>query len=383
MFNFIKNNNDTKDIEAKEIEYDVNQVSLEFKKAELELKNLRKLLKDTQISVNIEINDLHKKVNYYKDELYKFEEIYYEKILGYSKCSLENIEFESNIKTIHNTRSDLVKQNAVFKYGDYLNTSRDINFEKVILRGLNKEFETIKNRVLITTSNKHIELFNLMLSFYTNICEERYFEISEKFIETYINEIHVYEHYAEMKRKELINKNLRLKDNKKRKEIVSIRNKFEKDMKKSLEKKKSYFEKLLTEMDKTKKDIIQEKLIRIENHISYLKEKDKYIKYQEEKVKSGYIYFLSNVKSFGKDVFKICATNTLFPFNEIRKSNKFDVPYEYELIYLNLFDDINKIFKEIRKIFKSNIIREINHNNIFFRFSKQDIDNLICRLNSK
>lgn len=381
MFNFIKNNGDTKEIHHKEIEYDVSQVNLEFKKAESELQKIKKLLKDTKISADVEINSLNEKINYYRSELDKLQDTYYKKIFSSSGDFLEDYEIGISLKSIEDTRMDFVKQNKVFIYDVGIN-GIDIDFEKIILRGLDREFANVKNEILKGNSKKYLAMFDSMLNFYVKICDEKYFKIDDDFIKTYIDEFHLHEKYVESKAKQSEENILNVLQNKKRREINSIRNKFEKDMRRTLENQKSYLKKFEQESDKSKREFLKEKLLKIENYIMYLKEKDNYIKYQENKLKSGYLYILSNVRSYGNEIFKICSTGSLFPFDEIKKLNKFTTPYEHEPIYLNLFDDIEKIYNEIYLRLKSNVVRKINRNSIFFKCSKRDIEKLILELNN-
>lgn len=380
MFNFMKNNNDIKDLNHKEIEYDVSQINLEFKKAESELQKMKKLLKDTKISADIEMNDLNNKINYFRAELSKLEDTYYRKIFGSSQDFLGDAEIGIEIGNVEKARLDFVKQNSVFEYGENIR-GIDIDFEKLVLRGLDREIQIIKNEILKKSGKNYLNLFDSMLNFYVKICEENYFKIRNEFLKTYVDEFHLYEKFVEIENRRLDENVLKVHQNKKRREINAVRNKFQKDMKRTLESQKSYLEKLDKESDASKRKFLEERLVKIQNHISYLKEKDQYIKYQENKVKSGYLYILSNVRSYGGNIFKICFTGSLFPFYEIKKLNGNDAPYEYELIYLNLFDDIGKIYEEICINFKNKIVRKINRNSGFFKCSKEDIEKLISELN--
>lgn len=383
MFDFKKNNN-TKILEHKDIEVDINSINLEYKKAESELSRIKKLLNDTKVSVNMEINNLNKKVNYYRNELNKIENIYYEKNFNFSvDCfnSLEEMDFELQLENTKNNRKDLIKQNKAFKYENSVCVVKDLDFEKIIFRGLSNEFEIIKNEILKQNSNNYIDKFNDMINFYCQMCNKKYFEITNEFIDTYKNEIEIYKSYCIFKEKELLKIKDEIKQDKRKKEIRSIRNKFSKNMERSLKNKQAYERKILNERNNVKKSEFENRLIKIENHINYLKEKEKYIEYQENKIKSGYMYILSNVLSFGKDIFKICVTDSLFPFREIVKLNQVSTPYEYELRYLYIVDDVEQISKEILVNFKNRIVRRINDNDNFFRCSKNEIEKFIEKMN--
>lgn len=383
MFDFKKNNN-TKILEHKDIKVDINSINLEYKKAESELSKVKKLLNDTKVSVNIEINNLNKKINYYRDELNKIENIYYEKNFNLNTdCSnsLEEMDFELQLQNIKNNRKDLIKQNKVFKYENSICVVKDLDFEKIIFRGLLNEFEIIKNEILKQNFNNYIDKFNNMINFYCQMCNKKYFEITNEFISTYKNEVEVYKNYYMFKERKLLKIKEEIKQDKRKKEIRSIRNKFSKDMERALKNKRAYERKISNERNSVKRSEFENKLIKINYHINYLKEKEKYIKYQENKIKSGYMYILSNVLSFGKDIFKICVTDSLFPLKEISKLNQVSIPYEYELRYLYIVDDVEQISKEILVNFKNRIVRRINNNDNFFRCSKGEIEKFIEKMN--
>ena len=87
------------------------------------------------------------------------------------------------------------------------------------------------------------------------------------------------------------------------------------------------------------------------------------------------------ILSFGKDIFYFFFTDSLFPFREIAKLNQVSTPYEYELRYLYIVDDVEQISKEILVNFKNRIVRRINDNDNFFRCSKNEIEKFIEKMN--
>lgn len=383
MFEFKKNNN-SKVLEQNCDNNDIDSINLEFKRVETELVKIKKLLDDTKISTDIEINNLNRKVNYYQNQLNKVEDTYYKENFGFNMkeiSCLDEIDFDLKLKDIEDLRTKILKNNEMFIYKDSVCVLPDIGFEKIIFRGISNEFGIIRVLVDNEKFGVAIENFEKMVSFYSKICDEKYFSITQKFFKTYEDELQICLDYVRKKIQKRKDLNEKIKKDKRIKEIRAIRNKFEKELSKAvsnIELNKHLIEK--ADNDQEKK-LLTDKLKKHANHFNYLKQKQTYIEYQEKKINSGYFYVLSNVLAFGKDIFKICVTNSLFPFREINKLNNTHIPYEYEIKCMYLIDDVEDFKNEIKTNFKNKLIRSCGEYQNFYRCSSKEIEIFIERLN--
>ena len=383
MFEFKKNNN-SKVLEQNCDNNDINSINLEFKKAETELVKIKKLLDDTKISTDIEINNLNRKINYYQNQLSKVEDTYYRKNFSFNVkeiSSFDEMEFDLKLKDIEDSRTKILKNNEMFVYKDSVCVLPDIGFEKIIFRGISNEFETIKVFVDKEKFAVAIENFEKMVSFYSKIWDEKYFAITQKFFKTYEDELQICLDYVRAKIQNRKNLNEEIKKDKRIKEIRAIRNKFEKEWGKAISNIELY-KHLIEKADNDEdKKYLTDRLNKHESHLKFLKQKQTYIEYQENKITSGYFYILSNVLSFGKDIFKICVTDSLFPFREINKLNNTHIPYEYEIKCMYLIDDIEGLKNEIKTNFKNKLVRSCEEYQNFYRCSNNEIEMFIEKLN--
>ena len=81
------------------------------------------------------------------------------------------------------------------------------------------------------------------------------------------------------------------------------------------------------------------KKIDIENHLNEIEEKLKDIDYRESNQKAGYVYVISNIGSFGPDVYKIGMTRRLDPLERIKELSDASVPFNFNVHALIFSED--------------------------------------------
>lgn len=94
-------------------------------------------------------------------------------------------------------------------------------------------------------------------------------------------------------------------------------------------------------------------------------------------VRSGHVYIISNVGSFGEHVFKIGMTRRLEPMDRVKELGDASVPFEFDVHAIIYSEDAPALENELHKAFTMRRVNRINERKEFFRVSIEEIAELV------
>lgn len=86
-----------------------------------------------------------------------------------------------------------------------------------------------------------------------------------------------------------------------------------------------------------------------------------------QQTKRGHVYIISNIGSFGEEVFKIGLTRRLEPKDRIRELGDSSVPFEFDVHALIWAEDAPALENRLHKHFVDSQVNKVNHRKEFFR----------------
>ncbi len=89
--------------------------------------------------------------------------------------------------------------------------------------------------------------------------------------------------------------------------------------------------------------------------------------------RSGHVYVISNIGSFGEEVFKIGMTRRLDPLERIRELGDASVPFEFDIHAVIFSDDAPTLEATLHREFEGRRINLVNERKEFFGVSIRDI----------
>jgi len=92
-----------------------------------------------------------------------------------------------------------------------------------------------------------------------------------------------------------------------------------------------------------------------------------------QQTKSGHVYVISNVGSFGENVFKIGMTRRLVPMDRIKELGDASVPFDFDVHALIPSDDAPALENSLHRQFVRRQVNKVNARKEFFRVGLQDI----------
>ncbi len=95
--------------------------------------------------------------------------------------------------------------------------------------------------------------------------------------------------------------------------------------------------------------------------------------------KSGHVYVISNIGSFGENVFKIGMTRRLEPMERVKELGDASVPFSFDVHALIYTEDAPKLESELQKAFASRRVNMINERREFFRVPLTEIAEAVRR----
>jgi hypothetical protein len=103
------------------------------------------------------------------------------------------------------------------------------------------------------------------------------------------------------------------------------------------------------------------------------------VDYREANQKAGYVYVISNIGSFGKDVYKIGMTRRLDPMERIRELGDASVPFNFDVHAMIFCDDAPRLEAALHKEFEQKKINLVNQRREFFNVTLEEIEEVVKR----
>jgi hypothetical protein len=92
-----------------------------------------------------------------------------------------------------------------------------------------------------------------------------------------------------------------------------------------------------------------------------------------QQTRRGHVYIISNLGSFGDDIYKIGLTRRLEPMDRIKELGDASVPFDFDVHAIILSDDAPALENRLHKHFLLNQLNKVNHRKEFFRAKLGDI----------
>lgn len=100
-----------------------------------------------------------------------------------------------------------------------------------------------------------------------------------------------------------------------------------------------------------------------------------------EQTKKGYVYIISNIGSFGENLFKIGLTRRDDPMDRVKELGDSSVPFGFDVHAMILSDDAPALEYQLHKHFVLHQVNKVNHRKEFFKVPLQEIRGEIDSMN--
>ena len=353
---------------------------------------LKKLIEDKE-KINSEINELKNKKEaiiqeYYEQSTNEFLEDYKIKLETYNKIIDETEDFDIGLKkdfdfkfensTLYKQKlADLDKEEKeLIKNGNALDLfdGYEKGIDKLVLRAFNKECDKIIDSVTInnlkTRSNQIQQAFDSINknSFYVNL--------SYDFLELKLQKLELaYEYMMKLDVENEILKEEREREKENRiaeKEIQEKKDKINKEIR-HYNNAINELEEQLTVANKADKPNLEKQISELSSTLKQLEDENIDLDYKLNNVSAGYVYIISNVGSFGKDIYKIGVTRRENWHERIAELSSASVPFRFDENIIVFSKNAFELETNLHKYFDDRRVNLVNYRKEFFKVTLDEV----------
>lgn len=254
------------------------------------------------------------------------------------------------------------------------------DMQKLLLRAFNSECDEAISKVRysnIDSAEKRIERSRDAISKLGGMMSV---SISYNYFKLKLQELYLAHEY-QMKKQEEKEEQRRIREElreqaKLEKEIAEARKNIEKERKhyqNALLKLESQLESCAAEQ----RSALEEKRAELSTQIEKLDDDMKQVDYREANQKAGYVYIISNIGSFGEDVYKIGMTRRLEPMDRVNELGDASVPFSFDVHAMIFSDDAPKLEADLHKAFEDRKVNMVNTRREFFHVTLDEIEDAV------
>lgn len=253
---------------------------------------------------------------------------------------------------------------------------------RLLMTAFNGACDDIIRRVKFSNIEKSVESIDKQADKISKYGRVIGISIPAEYISLKKSEAYVSYEYAKFKEEEkerLREQREREREEKKlAKEIAEKRKKLEKERKQYQQELTSVYERLKDAEGETK-EALEAKKAELEEKLSDNEKAKEDVDYREANQRAGYVYVISNIGSFGDDVFKIGMTRRLDPYERIRELGDASVPFKFDVHAMIFTDDAPGLESALHKEFEDRKLNLVNQRREFFKCSLEEIKSAILK----
>ncbi|WP_299766492.1 DUF4041 domain-containing protein [uncultured Dokdonia sp.] len=341
-------------------------------------------LNDKFINAKSIFKELEKDIKIYKNDLEFIELGIYEPIFDLETSE----EYKEKITDVVNKQKQLIKGgNACVcntewvvgnsrKQGEIM-TRRYIN---LTLRAFNGECDSLISKVRWNNVKRFEERIKKAFNAINKLGKSNNTFLTDKYLKLKLDELHLVYELAHKKYQE---KEEAREIRTQQREEERAQREFEK-ARKDAEMEEKRYQKAL---EKAKKDlglVSGEKLSELNSQISQLEQnlkeaheaKERAISRAQE-TKSGHVYIISNLGSFGENVYKIGMTRRLEPMDRVKELGDASVPFTFDLHAMIFSENAPELENLLHKEFDDRRINKVNYRKEYFNVTLDEIEQVI------
>ena len=334
------------------------------------------------ISQNHELERLKGEIITFSDEVLVQEYGLYEPRYDF----LTSDEYKERLKIVRNNQKQMIKDsiaaagNTNWTVNDSKVQGRKMvkDTQKLLLRAFNSECDETIGKVKYNNFDASVRKIEKSAEQIKKLGSVMHISISDRYYRSKIDELCLAFEFQMKKQEEKEHlRELRAQQReeaKLKKEIAEERKKISKEQ-------KHYQQALKHLLDQIKQqgetiELLSKKQ-ELENQLTDIDKAVKDIDYREANQKAGYVYVISNIGSFGENVYKIGMTRRLDPMERIYELGDASVPFNFDVHAMIFSDDAPALEAALHRAFEDKKLNMINTRREFFNVTLDEIKDVV------
>lgn len=126
--------------------------------------------------------------------------------------------------------------------------------------------------------------------------------------------------------------------------------------------------------------VAEAKIAALEQQLAEAESKEARAKSMAEQTRKGHVYVISNVGSFGKNIYKIGLTRRLDPMDRVKELGDASVPFSFDVHAMVYVEDAPALESSLHREFSSARLNLVNQRKEFFKVSLEQIKEAVSRI---
>ena len=341
--------------------------------------------------LNTEIGSLNAQITAKNQEIFKLDEEIGMQDFGLYRPRYDfatSEAYSTELKRIRDTQKSLVKQgNAVTGNMNWtVNGSASQgkkmvkDMQKLLLRAFNSECDELIDKVKYNNYDKAIARMKKSCDAISKLGAIMGVAITSYYYNAKVNELRLALEYRIKKQQE---KEEQKEIRERMREEAKLKKEIE-EARKKITKEQTHYQNALTKLDQqidraddSEREALLAKRQEIEEQLAEIDKSIKDIDYREANAKAGYVYVISNVGSFGENVYKIGMTRRLDPMERVDELGDASVPFNFDVHAMIFSDNAPALEAALHRAFEKKKVNMVNNRREFFQVTLDEIEAVV------
>ncbi len=254
------------------------------------------------------------------------------------------------------------------------------NASKQLLRTFNTECENAINKVKFNNFDSMKERISKSFAQLNKLNETHQVRITAQYLDLKFKELHLAYEYAQKKQAEK-EEQQRIKEQ--MREEARAQKELE-EARKKVQKEQQHYQNQLAQLKERidnatgdERAELSTKYAELQSQLHTIDEQLQDIDYRQANQKAGYVYVISNIGSFGENVFKIGMTRRLEPQDRVDELGGASVPFKFDVHAMIFAEDAPGLEAALHRAFENKKVNMVNQRKEFFNVSLDEIEDVV------
>lgn len=251
---------------------------------------------------------------------------------------------------------------------------------KLTLRAFNGEADSLIAKVKWNNIARFEERLKRAHEAINKLGKSNHVHITDDYLQLKLDELHLVHElevkkYEEKEEQRQIREQMR-EEEKAQRELERAQREAE-DEEKRFEKALEQAQKKLEKAQGKELDQLSNQILELQRQLEQAHEAKERAISRAQMTRSGHVYIISNIGSFGENRYKIGMTRRLEPMDRVKELGDASVPFEFDVHAMIYSEDAPGLENTLHKIFNEKRVNMVNYRKEFFNVSLQEIEEAI------
>lgn len=367
--------------ELENIRQEINSLKEEFER----VANAKRAIESDIANLNADLQEKRNQIIEFDTKILLQDVSLYKPVFDF----MNSDEYKNHLNEIREKEKELIQRGLAVTGSDNWTVDNNAargkklvnDTKKLLLRAFNAECDHCIEKVKYHNFDSYEKRIETAKRTIGKLGKVMSIEISNDYYNLKIKELHLAFEYQQKKQQEREEirqlKEQAREEAKLQKEIELARKKIRKEQTHYENAIESIKERLLSVIDETEKETLIEKLEELKENAAQVEQHMKDIDYRESNQKAGFVYIISNIGSFGENVYKIGMTRRLDPMERVRELGDASVPFSFDVHAMIFSSDAPKLEAALHQAFNNNKVNMVNTRREFFKVSLEEIKRVV------